>query len=226
VSDPDPTRTEEQVRRLLADARHEEPMPAEVAERLDRVLADLQGDARRTSAPVDLAARRRRRIARNVLVAAAAVVVVGVGISRVDLGSPGDDDSGGSTAADAPQSMTEGEAGGDRGLLSLAGRPLVLHSGDFDQQVKRLRAGSTPNELGKTTDDAYADGLDDLDSGAMPARAWCDDPGWGPGRRVAVRYDGKRGVLVLRAPVAGTRVADLYLCGETAPTRSATVPAG
>ena len=85
MPDPDLTPPEEQVRRLLADARHDEPMPDDVADRLDRVLADLQDESRRTPAPIDLAARRRRRIARNVLVAAAAVVVVGVGISRVDL---------------------------------------------------------------------------------------------------------------------------------------------
>ena len=41
MSDPELTPTEEQVRRLLADARHTEPMPDDVAARLDGVLADL-----------------------------------------------------------------------------------------------------------------------------------------------------------------------------------------
>ena len=45
MSDPDLTPAEEQVRRLLADARHDEPMPDDVAERLDRVLADLHDEA-------------------------------------------------------------------------------------------------------------------------------------------------------------------------------------
>ena len=35
---------ESEVRRLLAEARHDEPIPAEVADRLDRVLADLARD--------------------------------------------------------------------------------------------------------------------------------------------------------------------------------------
>ena len=45
MPDDDLTPEEEQVRRLLADARHTEPMPADVAARLDEVLAGLPRDA-------------------------------------------------------------------------------------------------------------------------------------------------------------------------------------
>lgn len=232
MSDPDLTPSEEQVRRLLADARHDESVPDDVAVRLDRVLAELQGESRRTPAPVDLAARRRRRIGRNVLVAAAAVVVVGVGISRVDLSGPGDSDSSGSgsTAADAPEASGAREAapGGDRSLLSLAGRPIVLHRSDFDQRVKRMHGGSTLNRLTATLDEGYSGELQDFAANdlSVGARTWCNDPAWGTGRRVAVRYDGKRGVLVVRPLSRGARVTDLYLCGDATPTRSTTVPAG
>src|SRR4051812_16814134 len=108
-------------------------MPDDVAARLDGVLADLGSERSATAPVVDLAARRRR-VARNVLVAAAAVVVVGVGISRVDLGSGGDADSGGSSA----QSL-EDNAGGDApGPAATPGRVLELRSQDFDRQVEQF----------------------------------------------------------------------------------------
>jgi hypothetical protein len=227
VSDPDQTPAEGQVRRLLADARHEGPIPTDVADRLDGVLAELQGESRRTPAPVDLAARRRRRVVRNGLVAAAAVVVLGVAVSQVDLseqrGDSGSADSG--AASSAQESARDDEPGADAPLA--AGRPLVLSSEHFDREVNRLRAvqepaagASVPNDL-----DSAASELQD-GFGAPTSRSWCDDPSWGSGQRIAVRYDGKRGVLVLRPPADGSRVADLYLCGGTAPARSTTVPAG
>ena len=87
---------ESEVRRLLAEARHDEPIPTEVADRLDTVLADLTRDEPGSPgvAPViDLAARRRRRNAAAVLAGAAAVIVAGFAIGQViDVGS--DDASG------------------------------------------------------------------------------------------------------------------------------------
>ena len=55
---------ESAVRRLLAEARHDAPIPTDVADRLDTVLAGLTRDEPGSPgvAPViDLAARRRRR---------------------------------------------------------------------------------------------------------------------------------------------------------------------
>ena len=226
MTDPDLTPPEERVRRLLADGRHDQPMPDDVADRLDRVLADLQREARRTPAPVDLAARRRRRIGRNVLVAAAAVVVLGVGISRLDLS--GQDGAGGSAdsgTASAPESAArDDEAGADvadgaNGLVEH--RPLVLSSEGFERQVRRAAAGPLASLADLPQEEAG-----DADQGAGSARAWCDEPGWGRGERVRVRYDGERGVLVLRTPVGDTRDVDLYLCGDATPTRSTAVPVG
>ena len=74
------TPEQETVRRLLADARHAEPMPDDVVDRLDRVLAGLAAGSPdelepppAAAAVVSLASRRRRRAA-TLLVAAAAVV--------------------------------------------------------------------------------------------------------------------------------------------------------
>jgi hypothetical protein len=229
VSDPDLTPSEEQVRRLLADARHDEPMPADVVDRLDRALADLRGEFRRTPDPTDLAARRRRRFARNLLVAAAAVVVVGVGISRVDLSGQADSDaSSDSGAASAPQETAhDQEAGGDSLLVTR--RPLVLSSEDFDQRVRLradLDAAEAPDALVDGHSASASQPYDDLGRTLSKSITWCNDPAWGTGKRIPVRYDGKRGVLVLRPPSGGSRAADLYLCGAIVATRSTTVPAG
>src|SRR4051812_14456517 len=92
---PDPAESPEieEVRRLLAEARHTEPMPDDVVARMDQVISGL----RQTSAgsersadyvPADpdatvvpLAAHRRRRAA-GLLVAAAAIVVGGVVVAQ------------------------------------------------------------------------------------------------------------------------------------------------
>lgn len=103
---------DEYVRRLLADARHDEPMPADVVDRLDDVLAGLTGPA-----PVvrDLAAERRRRTVVRLLGAAAAVVVVGIGLGQLDLGSGGGDAdggaAGGASVAEAPADVQRESAG-------------------------------------------------------------------------------------------------------------------
>src|SRR5688500_8307111 len=94
------TPEQEEVRRLLADARHSAPMPDDVANRLDTVLAELAegspDELEATPAPasaggvvVSLASRRRRRAA-TALVAAAAAVAVGIGLGQVvgNGGSP------------------------------------------------------------------------------------------------------------------------------------------
>ena len=50
MSHDQPHPDDERVSRLLADARHTEPLPPEVAARLDRTLEGLAGE-RRTPAP-------------------------------------------------------------------------------------------------------------------------------------------------------------------------------
>ncbi|WP_182525097.1 hypothetical protein [Nocardioides dongkuii] len=100
----------DQVRRLLAEARHDEPVPGDVATRLDRVLATLVAEEPVLAPAADLAAHRRRR-ARTVLVAAAAAVAVGVGIGQLDLTS---------TSGDA-DSSADGSAGGGAASDEAAG---------------------------------------------------------------------------------------------------------
>lgn len=127
-----PEATEREVRRRLAEARHDEPMPDEVAARMDRTLAGLAGERApegagggagsvsqdpaqdpaqepvqepvQDPAVVALASRRRRRVV-GLLSAAAAVLVVGVGVNQV-LG-PSRDGGGAASSADAGASSAE-----------------------------------------------------------------------------------------------------------------------
>lgn len=131
---------EADVRRLLAQARHDEPVPDDVAARLDDVLAGLvadegvddlevfESDSGSNPAPVtDLAAaRHRRRKAGRLLLAAAAVVVAGVAVGQnldgVQSGDAESADAGGDAPAAEPRDTVErqpteadGEAGGTSG---------------------------------------------------------------------------------------------------------------
>ncbi|MDN7121174.1 hypothetical protein INN71_07190 [Nocardioides sp. ChNu-153] len=117
--------TEARVRGLLRAAAERSPMPADVAARLDDVLAGLAAERAAASDPgsspdpraepapelVDLAAaRRRRRVARGLLVAAAAVVVVGVGGTVVPrLGGSGNESDSAGVAESAPQDASADE---------------------------------------------------------------------------------------------------------------------
>jgi hypothetical protein len=170
VSDPeDLTPEEEQVRRLLADARHTAPLPDDVAARLDAVLADLSdedpsapGPVVASRRPIDLAAARRRRNARSWLIAAAAVVAIGFGVNQVahiDVsGSEGDASSADSSAVSGREVERPGDdaagAGQDSGDVPAApsaqapspefgpdfyAAPLRLHTDRFGAQVTRIR---------------------------------------------------------------------------------------
>lgn len=201
------------VRRLLADARHEQPMPDDVAARLDAVLADLRTE---DVAPpvVDLAAARRRRTRlRNGLVAAAAVVLVGFGVSQVDLSgmSAGESDAGG--AADS--SVAREDAAAAPSATAALPSVVRLSSARLEQQVRRLVGTTDPLLLADPAGQA----------GTTSSAPECPVPTAG-GVPLTATYDGEPAVLVLQPPAGGVRVADVYLCGAESPVRSVSVPAG
>jgi len=229
-----------EVRRLLADARHTEPMPVDVAARLDRVLADLatqetdhtEPDTSAPGAVVSLASRRRRRAA-TLLVAAASVVAVGVGLDQLTRGA-----GSGSSSSSAGSAQSQDLGSGSRsaakpekqspnasldsphaaGTPATKGRLLDLphavpvRSGHFAADVARARRLTEVQDTSGTLDNRHR-GFS------------CTPDGWGRGTFVPVRYDGRRGVLVLRAVHGDTQVADLYGCGSPQVLRSITLPA-
>jgi hypothetical protein len=220
-----PRSDDDRIRRLLAEARHNEPIPPDVADRLDGVLADLRADRPVPATVGDLAAARRRRRARAMLVAAAAVVVAGIGIDQLRGGlSGGTADSGSSaTSGRAPEVASEGgagdraESGADGGGSAYGAAPLPgpvvrLDSDRFSRQVARLQGADT------LASEAQADRV----RHAYKA-AGCRAPG--AGRAVPVRYDGEPGVLVFRPPAGDSQVVDLVLCGHSGTTRTITLPA-
>ncbi len=222
---------DERIRRLLADARHTEPMPDAVVARLDRVLSGLSEDrterAERAdhAEVVDLMARRRRTVG-QLLVAAAAVVAVGFGITQVlpDLGggSGGDaqEATAGGAAADSADGGDQGsrlvspesapEAPSDDATSGAAKSTFRIRSDEFGPDVRRAR-----NEL-----EGGSAAL--LEYPAEGCLAVSVEPG---SEVVATTYDAAPAALVLRPPSGDVQVVDLYLCGDLEPRRSITLTA-
>ena len=225
---------EARVARLLADARVEEPMPPEVAARLDRVLEGMAGEhvlgPGEVPAPVvDLAARRRRRVV-TLLAAAAAVVVAGVGVGQLvdnqndstgTSASESDDQAGGradpeinSDAAPEPSEappLTEDQ-------LRALGEPARITAGSFANEVRLLQ-----DRPGVRTD-ALSGPMSDRDLAAPEMDFSCGRADYGTGKLMAVRYNGMPAVLAYRPPKGNTQVVELLQCGSADVMRSTTIP--
>jgi hypothetical protein len=219
---------DESVRALLASAKHTRPAPPEVVARLDDALAELVAERREARAPVVTLASRRRRSASTALLAAAAAVVFGVGVTQVlpGLSNSGDDSAAGSGSEsfedqDATESdrafgaqepapgedsagpqqeerTTEDKVAAPEAALSSAFS--LTSKADLAPQVRALRRSRL------------------LASSSAPTT--CAVPGAGSAPQVAITYDGQPGVVVYRAPDAGGRQVDVYLCGDAQPLES------
>jgi hypothetical protein len=224
----------EAVRRLLAEARHDQPMPDDVSGRMDRVMAGLSGDrdrrdARENAPVIPLAAHRRRRAA-GLLVAAAAIVVGGFTAAQQLSGdSGGHTTAGGSVAEDqnagANGQSSMSEPSGASPLVSpgtrfhaklpqlktLAGRVLV-RPGHFAADVLsgRQATGPTPSAAIREVK------LRRVPAGCVPAL--------GSVEVVPATYEKAPSALVYHAPAGTTQVVDLYVCGTSRPVRSVTLP--
>jgi hypothetical protein len=218
---------EERVRRLLAEARHEGPIPDDVADRLDRVLGDLSRDEpseEGRAGVVDLAARRRRRNAAALLAGAAAVIVAGFAVGQaIDVGDSADD--AGSTAAepadreqssDLAEAPGAGDAGGESGAQALEpGAPLELHSKTLDQDVT--------DQLSLARDTGVAKGTSPEALAAFGC-ATAAPAAYGTGKFFAAYYDGIPALLALRPAAGETQRADVLECGTAAELGSVTLP--
>lgn len=239
---------ESAVRRLLAQARHDDPVPADVAARLDDTLSDLLAD-RAAGKPAGAApvsrlsdVRHRRRRAGRLLLAAAAVLVGGVAVGQYvgGTGAGGDANDAGSAATELDQaprdSSDRAEAdtagGGDQeeaptaasgamSLLDSVRTPVVLSSDEFALDVQR--------ELGRTATarrqaaNADYDGV--LAFAATNADFVCPDGPYGEGATLPAYYDGEEAVLVLRPPRSGIQRVDLLTCGTAVELDSVELPA-
>lgn len=233
--EPDLTPEQEQeVRRLLADARHTAPIPEDVATRLDRVLDELARGEHPTPVPapvVQLASHRRRRAA-SMLVAAAAVVAVGVGLGQVVGGGGSDSGSGAASSADSArelpttaqkdtpssESALAGSAAGDSVDSYALPQPVRVREQHFSADVRHAR--QLLRSSLRSAKDQSSDGTN-----ASIAVGPCPRGDWGSGRLVPATYDGQQAVLVFRAVAGDTQVVDLFACGSDVALRSITLPA-
>ncbi len=225
---------EARVARLLADARHDEPVPPEVAARLDRVLEGMSGE--RVAGPdgppapvVDIAARRRRRTF-TLLAAAAAVVVAGVGIGQVVGPTDGDDSGGGGDSSLADDNLGSNldrpdEAAPERAQpmdpqeLEALGEPAHVTAKSFAAEVRRLQ--DRPGVRSYASDGVMMDGSQLT---APSAEFPCGAAEYGEGKLIAVRYNGRPAVLAYRPPEGETQIVDLLQCGSGDAIRSTTLP--
>lgn len=223
------------VRRLLADARVTEPMPPEVASRLDEVLAGLdpaeavpRGGTHRDRAPVDLAAERRRRRNRKAglaLVAASFLVVGGTNLAEfAGFGSGGDEanvatnaGAGADEQADT-QGRTESEAESVPSAEADASDLDELYGNDGEAAASgALGSGSLESDLV-----AFLAGDPTTVTASELRAAGCLPPV--PGARYWVSLDGTPAVLVLGPAGEQGREAVVYACGASAPAVSLVLP--
>ncbi len=224
---PDLTPQHDAVRRLLADARHDEPTPPEVVARLEETLRGLQTERVEVTerAPViDLGARRRRLVGVGVM-AAAAVVVAGVALGQV-LPQGGSDSGDSSTAAtfddgagndsDAGGAEGGGDAAAESAPEAMTGKsvaprllPEVSLDADLDDVLTTLRSDSRRQPA----------------LSADTALVACQVGEVGQGRQVLVQVDGQAGLVVFRPASDSRQAADVYLCGDPEPVRTLILPA-
>lgn len=251
MSDQEREPTPEQeaaVRRLLAEARHDQPMPEAVAARLDRVLESLAGPAaddqpeHPADTPADeLAARRRRRRLGSVLVAAAAVVAVGVGIGQV-VGPQDSDEVSGASDSAAEQESTEDEGDGPQAAApseptepSPDGPPASTLNEAVEVTGPQVQVETFAGDVRRYRQyarDATSEGsgLGGLDSDSSlsdfrgPLRSFaCVPASFGQGRILPVLYDENAAVLAYRQPAGDTQVVELLQCGSGSILRSVTL---
>lgn len=213
---------EEQVRRLLASARTDEPIPPAVATRLDDVLAGLAVEPRPATV-TPLAGRRRRRAASWAVAAAASVVVGGVALGQLMTAGQDSAEStaGAADTAQAPRALGSEEADGradDGGGVASQSEPdlpgAALEQGDA--ALPRLTASGLESDLLVLRSTPAGPGvLGELAAqGCLPATAR-------PGDAVyPVVFEGRPAAVVLRPSTPDGQRALVQPCGEQRPSRS------
>jgi len=226
---------DERIRRLLADARHTEPMPDAVVARLDRVLSGLSDDRTERAdradradraEVVDLMARRRRTVG-QLLVAAAAVVAVGFGITQVlpDLGGSSGGDAQETTAGGAAADSAEAGDGEGSRFVSPESAPEAPSDGATSGDAKstfRIRSDEFGPDVRRARNQLEGGSAALVEYPADGCLAVSVEPG---SEVVATTYDAAPAALVLRPPSGDVQVVDLYLCGDVEPRRSITLTA-
>jgi hypothetical protein len=243
----------DEIRRLLSEARVTDPVPADVAARLDASLASLR-EERIAEGRAANVVQLRRRITR-VLVAAAVVVVVGggaVGIANLPRTGSGDsnasaDSAGSSTLDQGSAEKSVPQAPSPTGVPGAVAKTLPrLTTARFGTGVSRLmRAtyGTLDTRLPQGDTPQPAAPSDQLVQGYLAPLAppvtvaptpvdgsLRDDALACPGPEAPdavtwpARLDGALVALVFRPPTAQAQVVEAWSCDGDTLLASATVP--
>lgn len=234
------------VRRLLAEVRHTDPVPENVATRLDTVLAGLATD--RSAGALDTPVRptggatggatgggtgvvvplssKRRRWAAAGLVAAAAVVVGGVALPNMVR-------SGEDTASDAGAGSA-GESSDEPTLAETSPESRALEPGPPSDARSDAESGSggsapaAPSSVATVRPDRFRQ---DARVARQEARTAFDAPPLPCGAvpldgqaAVAVQYAEREGYLVFGGAAADRQRVELYLCPGGRLERRALIP--
>ena len=185
----------------------------------------------------ELAARRHRRWPK-LLVAAATVGVLGVGLGEVVGGGTASMDAGGSSgeeaAVRAPSATTDRDGGAGQG--DQRGQDSVGPNFLNDEDASGGSTGEPEREVAPGTVDVVRLRTESLRTGVERALTFfrvpttanranpdCSPRDLTPGdEALAVRLDGRRAVLVLRAPVDGRRAAEVFTCEDRDTPEAAT----
>lgn len=240
--DPAERATDDLVRRLLADARADSPVPDDVATRLDDTLAALLAERQnevdpvstvatthvrpghppaRADAVTDLSgvrARRRRRIVVGIASAAAFVVAVGVALPRI-IGQDSADRSG-SSAADRSVGAP-GQPGPVTLRAASAKEAVEAYVAGLDQPVATPAppdppapaADASPLRGSRDGDESSSAATNDLFASAADTLT-CEEPG--PGEVHPATYDGRPAVLVLTGTEDDSVLARVVICDDGA----------
>ncbi len=208
---------------MLADARHEGPVPPEVAARLDEALAGLRAEES-PEAPVVPLRRRSARLPRYLL-AAAAVVAIGFGTTQVitDTREPtGDSSSAGSESDSGADATRDGgaESGDSPSAADGAAPPEAFVPLDElgIEGLEPLRRATLDEDVAALEDTKKQEST--LRSTRRLA-ARCGPLDRVPGSRtLAAAYDGRPTLVVYLAPEGGSQRVDLYLCDTAEPRRA------
>lgn len=231
---------QEAVRRLLADARHDEPMPQQVADRLDGVIAELAAtratndeeqqqtdEAQESGAVVSLDRERRARRWPGYLMAAAAVAAIGFGVTQM-IGSDDDAGSGADSSATAPE---VGSNAAPQDAQSEPTQEPEKGAAARDPASSELAAEQPPLPdvpgLSAATDDDRASDSQPQYTSRLAQECGPKELPSGTDLRAA-SYRGKEALVVYLPPSPTGRQVDVYACtvDPDQPARSLTLPAG
>lgn len=243
---------ESAVRRALAAAGGPEPMPGEIVDRLDTVIAGLAAErsAPEISHPEDHrvlpldAHARRRRVRARILLAAAAVVVAGA----VGAGIINDRNDDSFTTADqaSAEDPARSAAGDQDGALDSGGLSDSATTGEQEPEaaapdvIVEPRRIVTDESLREVRPDRLREDLVALQHSTLPHPATadysgatltapssfvCEPAAFGNGYLVGVLYDGKPAIAAFRERVGQTQAAEVLACGTGDVLHSTTLPA-